>query len=103
MVIGKGAKKFMDHPAGPLTIHFWAPLMKWCLVFAGLSDIHRPPEQLSTFQSTALATTGIIWTRYSTQITPINYSLLAVNTLVGALGLYQLYRINFAPRGVPQN
>ena len=88
----------MEHPAGPRTVHFWAPLMKWGLVLAGLADIHRPPEQLSTFQSTALALTGVIWTRYSTQIIPINYSLLAVNAFVGLTGIYQLYRIYFEPR-----
>ena len=93
----------MEHPAGPRTIHFWAPLMKWGLVIAGFSDVHRPPEQLSTFQSTALAATGIIWSRYSTQIKPVNYSLLAVNALVGTLGLYQLYRINFEPRNEKPN
>ena len=86
-------RKIIDHPAGPKTIHFWAPMMKWGLVFAGLSDINRPAEQLSTFQSTALAMTGIIWTRYSTQIIPINYNLLAVNAFLGLTGAYQLYRI----------
>ncbi|KAG5456860.1 MAG: hypothetical protein BJ554DRAFT_3273 [Olpidium bornovanus] len=42
---------------------------------------------------TALAATGIIWSRYSTQIVPINYSLMSVNLFVGATGLAQLYRI----------
>jgi hypothetical protein len=43
--------------------------------------------------SIALAATGVIWSRYSTQIIPVNYSLLSVNAFVGATGLYQLYRI----------
>jgi hypothetical protein len=43
--------------------------------------------------SLALAATGIIWSRYSTQITPVNYNLLSVNIFVAATGLYQLYRI----------
>lgn len=41
----------------------------------------------------ALATTGLIWARYSTQIVPINYNLMAVNMFVGASGIYQLARI----------
>lgn len=28
--VQKGAfRKFLDSPAGPKTIHFWAPAMKW--------------------------------------------------------------------------
>ena len=86
-------RKIWEHPAGPRTVHFWAPLMKWGLVIAGLGDLKRPADQLSAFQSTALALTGVIWCRYSTQIIPINYNLLAVNCFVGMTGIYQLYRI----------
>ncbi|KAJ3108571.1 Mitochondrial pyruvate carrier 2 [Phlyctochytrium planicorne] len=41
----------------------------------------------------ALAATGIIWSRYSMVITPINYNLMSVNLFVGASGIYQLVRI----------
>ncbi|KAJ7594729.1 mitochondrial pyruvate carrier, partial [Mycena floridula] len=84
---------FMNHPAGPKTVFFWAPLMKWCLVGAGVKDLARPPEKLSVSQNIALAATGIIWVRYSLVITPVNYSLAAVNFFVGASGLTQLARI----------
>ena len=40
-----------------------------------------------------LALTGIIWSRYSTQITPVNYNLLSVNVFVALTGLYQVGRI----------
>lgn len=40
---------------GPKTIHFWAPAMKWGLVIAGISDINRPAEQISVFQSSGSA------------------------------------------------
>ncbi|KAL2911787.1 Mitochondrial pyruvate carrier 2 [Polyrhizophydium stewartii] len=85
--------KFLNHPAGPKTIHFWAPAMKWGLVIAGLSDLQRPAEKLSLTQTIALAATGIIWSRYSLVITPVNYNLFSVNIFVGATGCYQLYRI----------
>jgi len=91
-----GASKlqaFMNHPAGPKTVFFWAPLMKWCLVAAGLKDLSRPAEKLSTSQNLALAATGFIWVRYSLVITPVNYSLAAVNFFVGLSGLSQLGRI----------
>ncbi|KAJ3369615.1 hypothetical protein AMAG_12591 [Allomyces macrogynus ATCC 38327] len=85
--------RFWNHPAGPKTIHFWAPAAKWGLVIAGLSDMKRPAEKLSLTQSSALTATGVIWSRYSTQITPINYNLMSVNIFVAATGIYQLYRI----------
>ncbi|KAI9088736.1 putative FMP43-protein found in mitochondrial proteome [Phlyctochytrium arcticum] len=90
---GSGFQKFLNHPAGPKTIHFWAPAMKWGLVIAGISDLQRPAEKLSVTQTVALAATGVIWSRYSLVIKPVNYSLFAVNIFVGATGLYQLYRI----------
>ncbi|KAL4073848.1 mitochondrial pyruvate carrier [Scleroderma citrinum] len=84
---------FLNHPAGPKTVFFWAPLMKWGLVAAGLKDLSRPAEKLSVSQNIALACTGFIWVRYSLVITPINYSLAAVNFFVGSTGLGQLGRI----------
>lgn len=30
---------------------FWAPLMKWCLVAAGVKDLKRSPEKLSVSQN----------------------------------------------------
>ncbi|XP_055355726.1 mitochondrial pyruvate carrier 2-like [Paramacrobiotus metropolitanus] len=82
-----------EHPAGPKTIHFWAPLGKWALVVAGLADAARPAEKLSLNQSLALTATGLIWSRYSLVIIPKNWSLFAVNMFVAATGISQLYRI----------
>ncbi|KIO23050.1 hypothetical protein M407DRAFT_244944 [Tulasnella calospora MUT 4182] len=90
---GSKFQSFMNHPAGPRTVFFWAPLMKWGLVAAGLKDLSRPAEKLSVSQNVALAATGFIWVRYSLVITPVNYSLAAVNFFVGASGLTQLIRI----------
>eukprot|EP01100_Stratorugosa_tubuloviscum_P002957 TRINITY_DN1702_c0_g1_i1.p1 TRINITY_DN1702_c0_g1~~TRINITY_DN1702_c0_g1_i1.p1 ORF type:complete len:101 (-),score=31.63 TRINITY_DN1702_c0_g1_i1:177-479(-) len=84
--------QLMSSPAGPKTVFFWAPMMKWGLVFAGIADLKKHPEYISIPQSTALALTGFIWARYSTQIIPFNYNLLAVNFFVGLTGVYQLSR-----------
>lgn len=43
-------------------------------------------------RSQALTATGLIWVRYSFVITPVNYSLAAVNAFVGATGIASLYR-----------
>jgi len=67
--------------------------MKWCLVAAGVKDLQRPADKLSVSQNVALAATGFIWVRYSLVITPVNYSLAAVNFFVGTIGLGQLGRI----------
>ncbi|CDR88543.1 probable FMP43-protein found in mitochondrial proteome [Sporisorium scitamineum] len=90
---GSKFQAFMNHPAGPKTVFFWAPLMKWCLVAAGLKDLSRPADKISVSQNVALAATGMIWVRYSLVITPVNYSLAAVNFFVGCSGLAQLYRV----------
>ncbi|KAG9316675.1 mitochondrial pyruvate carrier [Chiua virens] len=92
LLSGPGLIENYKH-TGPKTVFFWAPLMKWCLVAAGLKDLNRPAEKLSVSQNLALAATGVIWVRYSFVITPVNYSLAAVNLFVGATGLGQLARV----------
>jgi hypothetical protein len=47
-------------------VFFWAPTMKWGLVIAGLADINRPPELISTGTTCALTATGFIWARCET-------------------------------------
>ncbi|KAI7693729.1 hypothetical protein SSS_01685 [Sarcoptes scabiei] len=35
-----------EHEAGPKTVFFWAPAVKWGLVIASLSDLTRPIDQI---------------------------------------------------------
>ncbi|XP_076030118.1 uncharacterized protein LOC143018548 [Oratosquilla oratoria] len=84
---------FWNHEAGPKTVFFWAPCFKWGLVIAGLGDLARPAEKLSFSQSSALAATGSIWSRYSLVIHPRNWNLFSVNIFVACTGIYQLTRI----------
>ncbi|XP_058065266.1 mitochondrial pyruvate carrier 2-like [Anopheles bellator] len=81
-----------NHAAGPKTVFFWAPVFKWGLVVAGLSDLRRPADQLSISQSASLAATGIIWSRYSLVIIPKNWGLFSVNLFVAGTQIVQLYR-----------
>uniref|UniRef100_A0A7S0YHZ0 Mitochondrial pyruvate carrier n=1 Tax=Hemiselmis tepida TaxID=464990 RepID=A0A7S0YHZ0_9CRYP len=99
--VGSKMAAFWNHPAGPKTIHFWAPTFKWGLVVAGLADINRPIEKVSTNQQCALAATGMIWCRYATQIIPINYNLMSVNFFVALTGLYQLGRKQGLIKDIP--
>ncbi|KAK9537788.1 hypothetical protein VZT92_005369 [Zoarces viviparus] len=82
-----------NHPAGPKTVFFWAPVFKWGLVGAGLADMTRPADKLSTSQSAVLTATGLIWSRYSLVIIPKNWNLFLVNFFLGTAGASQLYRI----------
>lgn len=90
--IGQKLTAFLNHPAGPKTIHFWAPTFKWGITFANIADLQRPPDKISVPQQCAITATGVIWSRYSTQITPVNYNLLTVNVFMAITGSYQLYR-----------
>ncbi|XP_029055980.1 mitochondrial pyruvate carrier 2 [Osmia lignaria lignaria] len=91
-IVPKKVQPLWNHPAGPQTIFFWAPICKWGLVIAGLSDLKRPANQLSVKQSGSLFVTGLIWTRYSLAITPKNWSLFSVNFFVALTSLYQIGR-----------
>jgi len=86
-------KRMWDSPVGFKTVHFWAPVMKWALVIAGISDFSRPAEKLSLTQNGALTATGIIWTRWCLIIKPKNYLLAAVNFFLGCVGVVQVGRI----------
>eukprot|EP01026_Neomeris_dumetosa_P031565 TRINITY_DN2501_c0_g1_i2.p2 TRINITY_DN2501_c0_g1~~TRINITY_DN2501_c0_g1_i2.p2 ORF type:complete len:117 (-),score=8.44 TRINITY_DN2501_c0_g1_i2:191-493(-) len=85
-------KAFWNHPAGPKTIFFWAPTFKWGISLANISDFQKPPETLSYPMQCAVTLTGIIWSKYSLDIIPKNYNLLAVNCFMAMTGLYQLSR-----------
>ncbi|KAK9419003.1 putative Mitochondrial pyruvate carrier [Seiridium unicorne] len=85
--------RMWNSPIGFKTVHFWAPVMKWALVLAGISDFARPAEKLSLTQNGALTATGLIWTRWCFVITPKNYLLAAVNFFLGIVGVVQCSRI----------
>jgi len=87
------AKRLWDSPIGIKTVHFWAPIMKWCLVLAGISDFYRPAEKLSLTQNAALTATGLIWTRWCLIIKPRNVMLASVNFFLGLVGIVQVSRI----------
>ncbi|KAL9660475.1 hypothetical protein QQ045_025290 [Rhodiola kirilowii] len=81
-----------NHPAGPKTIHFWAPTFKWGISIANIADFAKPPEKISLPQQIAVTATGLIWSRYSLVITPKNFNLFSVNVAMAGTGIYQLTR-----------
>ena len=92
VTLGQRLASFWNHPAGPKTIHFWAPTFKWGISLANVADFKRPEDLISYPQQIAVTATGVIWSRFSTQITPVNYNLLAVNAFMAVTGIYQLQR-----------
>ncbi|KAL7087982.1 hypothetical protein ACP275_13G102000 [Erythranthe tilingii] len=81
-----------NHPAGPKTIHFWAPTFKWGITVANVADFSKPPDTLSYPQQLAVGLSGLIWSRYSTIVTPKNWNLFSVSLGMSATGIYQLAR-----------
>ncbi|KAJ8711843.1 hypothetical protein PYW08_008797 [Mythimna loreyi] len=108
--VPKSLRPLWEHPVGPKTIFFWAPIGKWSVVIAGLGDINgpapklsalvlasldaytRPLDKVSTTQSATLSATGLIWTRYCLVITPVNYSLAICNFMLGVANGVQTIR-----------
>ncbi|KAI9883879.1 MAG: hypothetical protein M1823_004344 [Watsoniomyces obsoletus] len=95
--------RMWNSPIGVKTVHFWAPVMKWALVLAGISDFYRPPEKLSLTQNLALTATGSIWTRWCLIIKPKNYLLAAVNFFLAIVGTIQVSRILTYRRSLPES
>ena len=80
--IGTKARQFWHHPAGPKTIHFWAPTFKWGISIANVADFKRPAEQVSYPQQVAVTATGVIWSRFATQITPVSLTCEVLQQLI---------------------
>lgn len=68
------------------------PLSTSYQTHSNVSDFQRPVEQISYPQQLAVTATGLIWSRYSMVINPVNYNLFAVNVFMAITGIYQLYR-----------
>jgi hypothetical protein len=85
--------KFWNSEIGPKTVHFWAPVLKWCVVLTGVSDFARPASSLSLTQNLALMSTGALWTRWCFIIKPRNIALATVNFFLFVVGATQVGRI----------
>ncbi|KAL4618889.1 mitochondrial pyruvate carrier 4-like isoform X3 [Castanea sativa] len=89
---GSKLQSFWNHPAGPKTIFFWAPTVKWGISIANIVDFSEPPERISYPQQVALMCTGLIYSRYSMVITPKNWNLFGNSIFMAGTGLYQVTR-----------
>jgi len=78
--------------AGPFTVHFWAPMSKWLISGASFVDLHRPTDEISIAQYTALTFTGLFFSRYALLVQPINYTLCSVNIALFSSSAWHLGR-----------
>ena len=62
------------------------------ITFSNIGDLNKPAEKISPYQQLAIFATGVLWTRYSFVVTPVNYNLAIANTFMGASAAYQIYR-----------
>ena len=62
------------------------------ITFSNIGDMQKPAEKVSANQQIAIFATGVIWTRYSFVVVPVNLNLAIVNVFMGASAGYQLYR-----------
>jgi hypothetical protein len=53
-------------------VHFWAPTFKWGLVIAGLADINRPIEKVSTAQQSGSAADEFLFEKEKKQYNQVD-------------------------------
>lgn len=73
-------------------VFFWAPTFKWAITFSNIGDLSKPADKISTNQQMAILLTGVLWTRYSFVVVPVNYNLAIANVFMAASAAYQLSR-----------
>ena len=73
-------------------VFFWAPTFKWAITFSNIGDLQKPAEKISPYQQVAIFATGLLWTRYSFVVVPVNYNLAVANVFMAASAGFQLYR-----------
>ena len=89
---GPPLSEFAASPAGPFTVHFWAPMSKWMISGTSFMELDRPTDKISIAQYTALTLTGFFFSRYSLLVSPVNYTLCSVNIALFGSSAWHLGR-----------
>ena len=90
--VPQAVKSALAGPAGPLTVFFWAPMSKWAISWNNVKDLDKPLEKISVSQMAALTVTGLIWTRFSFVIAPVNYNMAVVQAVCAGTSAWHLTR-----------
>lgn len=59
------------------TTHFWGPVANWGFVIAGLSDMRKSPDLLSSRMTGVLCVYSLFFMRFAFMVQPRNYLLFA--------------------------
>lgn len=70
---------FIKSPVGPLTTHFWGPVLNAMFVVQGIKERHRPPHRLSRNMQFILTVYSILFMRFAIVVKPRNYLLFCVH------------------------
>ena len=70
-------RAFLNSPVGPRTIHFWGPVANWGFVIAGLADLQKPMERVSSQMTLTLMAYSAMFMRFAWRVAPRNYILFA--------------------------
>ena len=82
----------LQSPVGPTTVHFWGPAANWALVYAGLADSNKPPEQISRNMTATLLLYSILFMRFAWRVQPRNYFLFSCHTFNSIVQAYLLQK-----------
>lgn len=80
-------------PTGLKTTHAWGPISNAGLPLAGIADMHKSPEHVSTNMTAAMILYSLLFMRFAWRVQPRNYLLFAVHATNEAVQLYHLQRI----------
>lgn len=70
---------FIKSPVGPLTTHFWGPVLNAMFVVQGFKERNRPPHRLSRNMQFILTVYSILFMRFAIVVKPRNYLLFCVH------------------------
>lgn len=70
---------FIKSPVGPLTTHFWGPVLNAMFVVQGIKERNRPPHRLSRNMQFILTVYSMLFMRFAIVVKPRNYLLFCVH------------------------
>ncbi|EFJ25060.1 hypothetical protein SELMODRAFT_39172, partial [Selaginella moellendorffii] len=85
-------KNFLNSPVGPKTTHFWGPVANWGFVVAGLVDLNKPPDMMSSNMTSVMCIYSLLFMRFAWMVQPRNYLLFSCHAANESVQLYHLAR-----------
>eukprot|EP00918_Siedleckia_nematoides_P081264 GHVU01178255.1.p3 GENE.GHVU01178255.1~~GHVU01178255.1.p3 ORF type:complete len:105 (+),score=2.52 GHVU01178255.1:133-447(+) len=74
------------------TTHFWGPIANWGFVIAGLSDMRKGPELISTRMTGVLCVYSCLFMRFAYMVQPRNWLLFSCHFSNECVQLTQFIR-----------